>query len=341
MTYAGAGGDTYVQMNRILAGGESNEAFEKYFRTILEGIENKPERDSFSIGPAFQLDTANKIKDLVRADMFNKLTSMVLVNAIYFNGSWLNPFEDLRTKKKTFYQAADSTREVEMMFNDGYFPYYENDKVQVLGLPYEGYQVYMYVFLPKDKYGLEEFEKSLKGEELLKLISETNSMDAIVELPKFKIEEEFQLVKALKKIGIVDAFDKDANFSGILYDPLKAPSDNKKFIEVELPILMLNEQFKWVRVVKKFRTVKTFGDNANSNGNSDVPLQISDVIHKAFFEVNEKGTEAAAATAIITNRITSLEYIRPRPPPVRFIADHPFMFALVKSNTILFIGHYY
>jgi len=65
-------------------------------------------------------------------------------------------------------------------------------------------------------------------------------------------------------------------------------------------------------------------------------LYISAVVHKAFVDVNEEGTEAAAATAVIVG-ITST----PVTPPV-FRADHPFLF-LIRDNgsgSILFFGRF-
>ena len=64
-------------------------------------------------------------------------------------------------------------------------------------------------------------------------------------------------------------------------------------------------------------------------------LCISAVVHKAFVEVNELGTEAAAATAVVMSEITSVE----QPPPT-FRADHPFLFAIrdVRSGALLFVG---
>ena len=67
-------------------------------------------------------------------------------------------------------------------------------------------------------------------------------------------------------------------------------------------------------------------------------LFISQVVHKAFVDVHEEGTEAAAATAVIMARPTSIP-LKP-PPPVLVKADHPFMF-VVRHNTtgsILFMG---
>lgn len=68
-------------------------------------------------------------------------------------------------------------------------------------------------------------------------------------------------------------------------------------------------------------------------------LFISAVVHKAFVEVNEEGTEAAAATGVLMEATMSATALKPPPIPV-FRADHPFLFAIRdrKSNEILFLG---
>jgi serpin B len=64
-------------------------------------------------------------------------------------------------------------------------------------------------------------------------------------------------------------------------------------------------------------------------------LAISAVLHKAFVDVNEAGTEAAAASAVVISRTSAL----PENPPV-FRADHPFLFLIRdrRTGTILFLG---
>jgi serpin B len=67
-------------------------------------------------------------------------------------------------------------------------------------------------------------------------------------------------------------------------------------------------------------------------------LYISAVLHKAYVDVNEEGSEAAAATAVV---MVTRSMMRPRPRPIPiFRADHPFMFLIRDRETgsILFLG---
>ena len=84
---------------------------------------------------------------------------------------------------------------------------------------------------------------------------------------------------------------------------------------------------------------KAFTSNANFSGMGGEPgeLALSDVIHKAFVDVNEEGTEAAAATAVI---LATPAAVHIEPPTPVFRADHPFVFLIrdTRSGSILFLG---
>lgn len=66
-------------------------------------------------------------------------------------------------------------------------------------------------------------------------------------------------------------------------------------------------------------------------------LYVSSIFHKSFVEVNEEGTEAAAASAAILMPLSAPLPIR----PIDFIADHPFLFVIREdmAGVVLFIGH--
>ena len=80
---------------------------------------------------------------------------------------------------------------------------------------------------------------------------------------------------------------------------------------------------------------EAFTNHADFSGMSiENDLKIDKILHKAKVDISEKGTEAAAATAVIMIRKTAI--IR----PVEFKADHPFVYLIRdnKTGTILFMG---
>ena len=110
---------------------------------------------------------------------------------------------------------------------------------------------------------------------------------------------------------------------------------SKEEVEVFLPKFKLTQQFDLNDILSKMGAQEMFiPGKADLSGITAEPLFVSKVVHKAFVEVNEEGTEAAAATAIGVTLMCM-----PLPKPI-FKADHPFLF-LIRHNdsgAILFLG---
>lgn len=113
----------------------------------------------------------------------------------------------------------------------------------------------------------------------------------------------------------------------------------KRKVRVFLPRFEMTSQFSLNRVLidMGMRAAFEAGERADFSGMDGTrKLYIQAVLHKAFVAVDEKGTEAAAATAVVSGMRSAA---RPRPVPV-FRADHPFLFYIRESGTgsILFMG---
>ena len=109
-----------------------------------------------------------------------------------------------------------------------------------------------------------------------------------------------------------------------------------------LPKFQMTRQFKIQDTLGAMGMPRAFDANeADFSGMTGKrELFISAVIHKAFIDVDEKGTEAAAATAVVMQRATALPPDLREPPPPVFRADHPFVFLIRdnRSDGILFMG---
>ena len=107
-------------------------------------------------------------------------------------------------------------------------------------------------------------------------------------------------------------------------------------VRVSLPRFQLTEKFELAGTLTSMGMRDAFGASADFSGmTGSRNVAISDVIHKAFVEVNEQGTEAAAATGVMMLGMAAWPA-----PPKDFRADHPFLFLIRDdaSGAILFMG---
>jgi serpin B len=329
MTYAGAGGATAEQMAKVLhfpappdgiAGPYA--AFQKGLVAAADGrlrIANRlwgrdgyhflPEflattRDAFGaelasvpfgadpeaarreINAWVEGQTEGKIRDLMPAGTIDGLTRLVLTNAVYFKGSWADPFPKDLTKEADFHVTGDTTTRGPLMARQGDYRHFAGDGLQALELPYAGGRLAMLVLLPDAVDGLPALEKALTPEALARWTDGLRRRKVQVFLPRFTMASQFALKDALRALGLTLPFDMArADFSRIT---------------------------------------------------SQEELYVSAVVHKAFVDVNEEGTEAAAATGVA---FAPRAMPRPQEPAV-FRADHPFVIAIRDTATgaIMFLG---
>jgi serpin B len=105
--------------------------------------------------------------------------------------------------------------------------------------------------------------------------------------------------------------------------------------DVALPRFEIGTTFELANVLADLGIQRAFSDDAQFAGISKLPTKISKVIHKAWAKVDEKGTEAAAATAVVMTEITSIQIDTPHP----FKVDRAFLFFIHDDKgNVLFAG---
>ena len=107
-------------------------------------------------------------------------------------------------------------------------------------------------------------------------------------------------------------------------------------LTVQFPKFEFETEYNLIKPLQSLGLEDAFDrDNADFQGITDEQVYLAKAAHKAFVNVNEEGTEAAAITALVV-RATS----GPPEPVAEFVADHPFMFVIQEKETgdILFIG---
>ena len=160
--------------------------------------------------------TNDRIREIV-PPRIDPQTVMYLINAIYFKGSWTNPFDPRATRDLPWHLPGGATRMQPMMHRDGVYPVLDGDGFTAVGLPYGGGRVSMYIFLPDNGSSLAALRRRLDAEQWQGWMDDFREQRLLLTMPRFRLEYEVRLVEALKTLGMGVAFDPArANLGGML-----------------------------------------------------------------------------------------------------------------------------
>jgi len=264
----------------------------------LVNFKEDPEAARVNMNQWVEDNTNGIIKDLVPEGYVDYSTRASLVNAAYFKGQWASQFKASDTKFGNFYIKRDQIRMVKFMQQKGSFNYYVSEELQahVLELPYEGDHVSMLVILPPWK------DDSLQ-ETVRRMTPET--------------------------------------MKGVIAE-IKTGYGKVEKLDVMIPKFSISGSLELLEPLEKLNVSQLFGGNSNLTGFLDQygdekdTVSLNSAQHKSFIEVNEEGSEAAAATALLGFRSARPLFHS------QFKADHPFLFLIYdkQTDTILFFGVY-
>jgi len=252
-----------------------------------------PELSRHTINQWVEDQTRDKITNLLPQGAITPDTTVVLTNAIYFRGSWFQEFDETLTAPGLFTRLDGSTVTAEIMRQQSKIRYFQGDGFDAVELPYVS--------------------------------------------PRFSEYEYPRELSMLLIIPHVGRFDTVENEITTIFIEDVVSSLGMGTVALSLPKFEFEYEVGCKAVLQGMGMVDPFEPlTADFSGMVDPALSmpwIDEIYHKAFVAVDEKGTEAAAATAVVMTE-TSI------PEPVVISADRPFIFLIRDqlTNMILFMG---
>ncbi|HWH22588.1 MAG TPA: serpin family protein [Allosphingosinicella sp.] len=262
----------------------------------------QPARAVAAVNQWAEANTNGRIKGLLTEQNVDALTRLILTNTVYMKADWLKPFEKGATRQEAFYPHG--------VPGPAPTPGGMEPPVRMSFMSQESF--FRYMENGGDGPRFQAVELPYQGEE----------MSMVIFLPASPIGlAEFERALGAQRLhGWLDALSKA----------------ERRNVLLEIPKLKMEARHSLVPELKALGMRRAFSETeADFSGISKAGrLLIDDVLHQTFLEVDEKGTEAAAATAILI-RTTSAP-----PTPVVFRANHPFFFLIRHNPTgwVLFIG---
>jgi len=344
LTYAGARGQTEAQMTNVLhfpvitkPGTElsstlipDRQKFASVFAKIIKDLNDKGKKGGYELRIANALwgqkdyGFLEEFLELIKTNYDGQLNEVDFIRATETARKTINTWVEKKTndKIKNLIQKGvlDSmTRLVltnAIYFKGSWARQFKEDRTKEAPFTLaDGRKVDVEMMNQTGQFSYMETEDF----QALELPYVDDELSMIILLPK-----EFDGLEEFEKTLTVENLSK---WLGVL---------RKLEVIVSVPRFRMTGQFGLASVLESMGMIDAFSPDADFSGmNGKKDLFISAVIHKAYVDVNEEGTEAAAATAV-TMKLTS---VGPARIPV-FRADHPFLFLIQEKQAggILFIG---
>jgi len=274
---------------------------ENYGTAVRElNFEHNAEGARLTINQWVENETKRKITGLVPAGGIRPDTLLIVTNAIYFNAKWHDPFEEWLTSTADFTVASADSRRDALGFWRGSFK-----RKRRVSVPFMQ-QLDRFSYMEDAEFQAVELPYAWK------------EMSMVIMLPR-RVDGLPALEQSLTPEKVSAVFS----------------TPGQQLVKIKLPKFKLTEDVDLGGLLSD-RMPVAMSDAADFSGMADRRnIFISGAIHKAYINVDETGTEAAAATAVAVCGAA----LNP-PKPVEFRADHPFLFLIRdrRTNLILFIG---
>jgi serpin B len=333
MTYAGARGETEREMAQTLHFTLSQDGLHPAFNMLDLELSSRGEAIDEQEGEPFQLNIANSIWGQRGYEFLPEFLDTLAMN--YGAGMRIVDYiEATEEARQTINQwVSDQTEEkIKDLIKPGLL-----DDLTRLVLANAIYFKASW-FYPFNEEGTQEGKFHLVdgGQVQVPMMSQTETFRysegdgyQVLELPY--AGQEIAMVILLPEMGMFEAFEKGLTIERLseIFGNL-----NSQSVALTMPKFEYESEFNLKETLIKMGMRAPFGDADFSGMDGTRDLFISEVVHKAFVAVDEKGTEAAAATAVI------MRFTAAPSAPVEMTVDRPFIYMIrdLKTGTLLFVG---
>jgi len=257
-------------------------------------FQQNPEKARKQINNWVEAKTLKKIHELLPAGSVDASTKLSLVNAAYFKGQWMSQFKPSDTKINNFYIKRDKIKIAKFMKQKGAFNYYLSEELRA---------------------------------HVLELPYQGESISMVIILPPFEDDSIHETIKRMTPETV----------QGVMAEIKSGFYKADETLSIEIPKFNIEQSMELSSMVSVLGAPSLFGGDGDLSGflqeDKVEELSLSSAVHKSYIEVNEEGSEAAAATALFGFRSARPLF------HTEFVANHPFVFFIYDKETDIILFH--